>query len=82
MEKFDNWVIKKSEEIRIKVEFLLNIWTKKTLQNKPDITKEELHDKQDNKRRKLIQNHKAIMISFCGQKFDLHIIWKSKKLHF
>ena len=46
MEKFENWIIKKSEEIRIKVERLLGIWTKKVIKSKSDITKEELEKKQ------------------------------------
>ena len=31
---------------------------------------------------RLIQANKAIMLAFCGHKFDCHIVWKSKRLRF
>ena len=61
---------------------MLDSAIKKAIAKNPEISKEDIEKKEENQRKRLIQNNKAIMYAFCGIKLDCQIIWKSKKLHF
>ena len=69
MESFENWLIAKSEEIRMKVDRLLDFYIKRIITKKPNMSEEELQQRQENEKARL-QNNKAIMYAFCGLKFD------------
>lgn len=82
LKKFEDWLISKSEEIRAKVNELLNDWTRRKIKSEPHISSKKLYSDKSKQEKRLIQANKAIMLAFCGHKFDCHIIWKSKRLRF
>ena len=82
MEKFENWLMRKSEEVRIKVERIYETWKINYTAKNPDMESKKLEHICDFKFKQITNRFKVIMISFCGCKFDLQIVWKSKRLHF
>ena len=78
LERFENWLLDKSEEVRRKVDKELDAWTKRSHKSNAN----NFESRKKSKITELVNNYKVIMEAFCCDSFYCQIIWKSKRLQF
>ena len=81
-ERFENWLLAKSEEIRPVVEKRLESWSKWYHQENHNVDEDTFKKAVKRKRKELAKANKIILYAHNGANYDNHFIFKSKRLQF